>query len=99
VTLAESSSDPRQPRRFEKEEKHVRPEPSDSIEIEILPARPQHDFDYAVFLVAKLLVHRWRVFKAGRMRDYKTGINLAVFDPLQERLGVGLNMRLSGLDS
>jgi hypothetical protein len=33
------------------------------------------------------------------MRDYKTGINLAVFDPLQERLGVGLNMRLSGLDS
>ena len=64
----------------------------------MLPAGPQHDLDDAVFLVAELLVHLRRVFKAGRVGDNKAWVDLAGFDPLQKRSGIGLDMGLTGLD-
>jgi len=49
-------------------------------------------------LIAELLVHRRRVFQARRVSNDEARIDVAGFDPVQKRLRVGLNTRLSLLD-
>jgi hypothetical protein len=56
-----------------------------------LSPRSQEDFDNAVSLVAKFLVHLRSVFKTGGICHDETGINIARFDPRQKRLRVRLH--------
>ena len=82
MTTAEISTDPKHPRRFEKK-KNI------PASMRTLSTGSQHDFDDAVFLVAELFVHRRRIFQARRVSNDEAGIDLAGFDPLQKRLGIG----------
>ena len=64
----------------------------------VLCARPQDDFDDAVFLVPELLIHFRRVLQARGMRDYKARINFAGDDFFEKRLCILLHMRLAHFD-
>ena len=55
---------------------------------------PQEHLDYAVFLVAELLVHLRGILQARRMGHHEAWIDLAGLDLLEQRLGVGLDMSL-----
>ena len=63
-----------------------------------LPSGLQHDLDAAVLLVAEHLVAVGRVVERQPVRDDERRVDLALLDPLQQRLHVPVDVGLAHLE-